>query len=137
MQYWLVKSEPDTYSFEKLVAEKTAIWDGVRNYQARNNLRAMKQGDTVLFYHSNIGLVVVGIATVIEEFFPDATAEKGDWSAIRLAPVKPIEMPVPLTLIKSMPELAEIGLVKNPRLSVMPLSKQAFNLILKLGNTKL
>jgi predicted RNA-binding protein with PUA-like domain len=137
MNYWLVKSEPDVYSFEQLVSEGKAQWDGVRNYQARNNLRAMELGDLCLFYHSNIGLAVVGIARVSRTYFPDPTAEKGDWSAVELQPVKAFERPVPLPEIKNTEALQQIGLVRNGRLSVMPLNFDEFSTLLALGDTHL
>lgn len=137
MQYWLVKSEPDTYSFQQLVSDGVTRWDGVRNYQARNNLRAMKAGDLCLFYHSNIGLEVVGIAKVAKEYFPDPTAEKGDWSAVELTPVKAFHRAVTLVEIKNHPALQQLLLVRNARLSVMPVSLDEFSLILQLGETQL
>jgi len=137
MQYWLVKSEPDVYGYEHLVKDGKTRWDGVRNYQARNNLRAMKVGDLCLFYHSNIGLEVVGIAKVTREHYPDPTAEKGDWSSVDLAPVKPFERPVTLAEIKQRPELQQLLLVRNARLSVMPVSPEEFSVILKMGETQL
>ena len=137
MQYWLVKSEPDTYSFQQLVSDGKTQWDGVRNYQARNNLRAMKAGDLCLFYHSNIGLEVVGIAKVVKEHYPDPTAEKGDWSAVELAPVKAFNCPVTLVEIKNNPDLQQLLLVRNARLSVMPVSFDEFSVILQLGKTQL
>ena len=133
MAYWLVKSEPDTYSFDDLVREGRSRWDGVRNYQARNNLRAMQVGDLCLFYHSNIGLAVVGIARVAREHYPDPTAEKGDWSCVDLVPVQPLARPVPLPEIKAHPNLQQIGLVRNGRLSVMPLTGAEFAVLLALG----
>lgn len=137
MNYWLVKSEPDVYSYDQLVAEKRGRWDGVRNYQARNNLRAMREGDLCLFYHSNIGLEVVGIARVAREHYPDPTAEKGDWSAVDLEPFKPFVQPVSLATIKAHPALQNFGLVRNGRLSVMPASFDEFSVILALGQTQL
>ena len=137
MQYWLVKSEPDTYSFGQLLSDGKTRWDGVRNYQARNNLRAMKEGDLCLYYHSNIGLEVVGIAQVAREYYPDPTAEKGDWSAVDLAPVKPFQRHVTLAEIKNQPELQQLLLVRNARLSVMPVSFDEFSAILRMGNTQL
>lgn len=134
--YWLVKQEPDTYSWDDFVAEGQSEWDGVRNYQARNNLRAMKQGDLVLFYHSVKGKEVVGIAQVITEAYPDPTAKKGDWSAVDLKPVKPLMERVSLETIKNDAKLAEIPLVKNSRLSVMPITPEHFRHILKLAKTK-
>ena len=137
MQYWLVKSEPDTFSFQQLLSDGSTRWDGVRNYQARNNLRAMKAGDLCLFYHSNIGLEVVGIAKVAKEHYPDPTAEKGDWSAVDLVPVKPFARPVPLAEIKNHPDLQQLLLVRNGRLSVMPVSFDEFSVLLQLGSTQL
>lgn len=136
MNYWLVKSEPDVYGYEHLVKDGKTRWDGVRNYQARNNLRAMKVGDLCLFYHSNIGLEVVGIAKVVREHYPDPTAEKGDWSSVDLAPVKPFTRPVTLVEIKQRPELQQLLLVRNARLSVMPVSPEEFSVILKMGETQ-
>ena len=135
MSYWLVKSEPFVFSFDDLVRDGKAQWDGVRNYQARNNLRAMQVGDICLFYHSNEGVAVVGLAKVIKEHYPDPTAEKGDWSAVELAPVKPLERHVTLAEIKTIPELQQMLLVRNGRLSVQPVSSDEFFRILDLGNT--
>lgn len=137
MNYWLVKSEPDVYAFDQLLAEGRVCWDGVRNYQARNNLRAMRTDDLCLYYHSNIGLEIVGIARVVREAYPDPTAEKGDWSAVDLAPVKALNRPVPLADIKAHPALQQFGLVRNGRLSVMPATFDEFFLLLSLGNTEL
>lgn len=135
MNYWLVKSEPDVFSFDDLVRDGMAQWDGVRNYQARNNLRAMKIGDLCLYYHSNIGLAVVGIARVTREAFPDPTATAGDWSAVELAPVKPFQKAVTLKEIKENPVLSELILVRNGRLSVMPVSPVEFGVLLEMGQT--
>lgn len=137
MNYWLVKSEPDVYSYDQLVRESRGRWDGVRNYQARNNLRAMKEGDLCFFYHSNIGLEVVAIARVVKEHYPDPTAEKGDWSCVDLEPVKPLVRPVTLAEIKAHPDLQQLLLVRNARLSVMPVSSDEFYTILQLGETDL
>jgi predicted RNA-binding protein with PUA-like domain len=136
-QHFLAKSEPDVFSWDRFVAEKRATWDGVRNFEARNNLRAMKKGDLVLFYHSNEGKAVVGIAKVIREAYPDATAEEGDWSAVDLAPVKALKTPVTLAQIKADASLADIQLIKRSRLSVVPVSATHFARILKLGETKI
>ena len=136
-QFWLVKQEPETYSWADFVAEGQAEWDGVRNYQARNNLRTMKVGDLVLYYHSVIGKEVMGIAEVVREAHPDPTAEKGDWSAVDLKPLKALDQTVNLETIKQDTLLADIPLVKHSRLSVMPLSGKHFNRILKLGQTTL
>jgi predicted RNA-binding protein with PUA-like domain len=135
MNYWLVKSEPDVYSFQQLQTEGISRWDGVRNYQARNNLRTMKKGDLCFFYHSNIGLEVVGIAEVLNEFYPDPTAEKGDWSAVDLVPYKALKNSVTLKEIKENPALQDILLVRNGRISVMPLTKDAFEEILRMSES--
>lgn len=137
MNYWLVKSEPDVYGFDQLTIDGRTRWDGVRNYQARNNLRAMQSGDICLFYHSNIGLSVVGIARVATEYFPDPTAEKGDWSAVELEPVKPFNRAVPLSEIKAHADLQQLLLVRNGRLSVMPVTSAEFFTLLGLGDTQL
>lgn len=137
MNYWLVKSEPDVYSYDQLVTEGTGRWDGVRNYQARNFLRAMKVGDLCFFYHSNIGLAVVALARVSKEYYPDPTAESGDWSCVELQPVKPLVRPVTLPEIKANPELQQLLLVRNARLSVMPVSSDEFSIILTMGETQL
>lgn len=135
--YWLVKSEPDTFSYDDLVKDGKTRWDGVRNYQARNNLRAMQVGELCLFYHSNIGLEVVGIARVQRAHYPDPTAEKGDWSCVDLEPYKAFNRPVPLPEIKNLPDLQNIALVRNGRLSVMPLTFDEFSILLKMGDTQL
>ncbi|HVK64787.1 MAG TPA: EVE domain-containing protein [Polyangium sp.] len=137
MHYWLVKSEPYKYSFARLLTDKRAVWDGVRNYEARNNLRAMKKGDLLLFYHSNEGKAVVGIARVAREAYPDPTAEGEDWSAIDVEPVIPFKAPVELEVIKSDPFLTDIALLKRSRLSVVPVSAEHFEHVLALGKTKL
>ncbi len=137
MQYFLIKSEPDTYSFEQLQADGRTRWDGIRNYQARNNLRSMRPGDLCLFYHSNIGLEVVGIARAAGEPYADPTAEKGDWSAIDMEPVQPLARAIPLTEIKNHPGLQHLGLVRNGRLSVMPVTFDEFSILLALGETQL
>ena len=133
MAYWLVKSEPFVYSFERLLEEKRVVWDGVRNYMARNYLRAMAKGDRVLFYHSREGLEVVGICEVLQEHYPDPTAEAGDWSVVDLGPVMALPRPVSLKQIKMTPELQNIGLVRMGRLSVMPLTGEEYEKILELS----
>ncbi|MCS6822299.1 MAG: EVE domain-containing protein [Microscillaceae bacterium] len=134
MQYWLVKSEPFKYSWETFVKEGRTFWDGVRNFQARNNLKAMKVNDLVLFYHSNEGKAVVGIAKVIKEYYPDPTTTDPQWVAVDLAPVQPLAQPVSLEMIKRDSRLANIPLLKQPRLSVMPLTQEEFDTIVALGN---
>ena len=136
-KFWLVKQEPETYSWSDFVKEGKAAWTGVRNYQARNNLRAMNQGDPVLFYHSGDGKEVVGIARVAREAYPDPTATEGDWSGVDLAPVKALKKPVARDIIKVDKALKDILLIRNSRLSVMPLTEAQFNRILELGETKL
>lgn len=137
MNYWLMKSEPYVYSFDDLLRDGKTMWDGVRNYQARNNMRAMKEGDLVLYYHSNKGLEIVGVARVVREAYPDPTAEKGDWSAVDIEPVVKLNKPVPLKLIKQTPELSQMQLVRNSRLSVSPVTAEEFAKILELGETTL
>ena len=131
-QYWLVKQEPTAYSWDQFMADGKTDWTGVRNFQARNNLRSMKSGDQVLFYHSVNGKAVVGIAVVSREAFPDPTATSGDWSAVEIKPVRPVNPPVTLDKIKSDPALAEIPLLRQSRLSVMSLSKNEFDGVLGL-----
>lgn len=131
--YWLVKSEPFKYSWDDLVEDGSTYWDGVRNYQARNNLRAMKIGDYALYYHSNEGKAVVGIAVVTRGAYPDPTTDDERWVVVDVEPVKPLKSPVTLAQIKADPKLAKIPLVTHSRLSVMPLEKAAFDRILELG----
>ena len=132
-QYWLVKQEPTAYSWDQFVADGKTDWTGVRNFQARNNLRSMKSGDQVLFYHSVNGKAVVGIAVVSREAFPDPTATSGDWSAVEIKPVRPVNPPVTLEQIKSDPALAQIPLLRQSRLSVMQLSNQEFDGVLRIA----
>jgi predicted RNA-binding protein with PUA-like domain len=132
-QYWLVKQEPTAYSWDQFMADGKTDWTGVRNFQARNNLRSMKSGDQVLFYHSVNGKAVVGIAVVSREAFPDPTATSGDWSAVEIKPVRPVNPPVTLDKIKSDPALAQIPLLRQSRLSVMSLSKNEFDGVLGLA----
>ena len=132
-QYWLVKQEPTAYSWDQFVADGKTDWTGVRNFQARNNLRAMKSGDQVLFYHSVNGKAVVGLAVVSREAFPDPTDTTGDWSAVEIKPVRPVSPPVTLSQIKEDPKLAQIPLLRQGRLSVMALSEQEFEGVLALG----
>ncbi|MEW6297561.1 MAG: EVE domain-containing protein [Thermodesulfobacteriota bacterium] len=133
MPYWLVKSEPDTYSWDQFCKDGRTAWDGVRNYQARNNLRAMRAGDLVLFYHSNEGLAVVGVARVITEAYQDPTTDDPRWVAVDLEPVETFTHPVSLQDIKSEKRLRNIGLMKQPRLSVMPLTQEEFETIVAKG----
>jgi len=135
--YFLVKSEPDKYPWQKLVTDKKAVWDGVRSFEARNNLRAMKKGDLVLFYHSNIGKEIVGVASVSKEAYADPTATEGDWSVVELTPKKALATPVTLAQIKADKALAQIALIKRSRLSVVPITDTEFTHILGLAKTKL
>jgi len=135
--YWLVKSEPFEYSWDTFVEDGSTYWDGVRNYTARNNLQAMEKGDLVLYYHSNEGKEVVGVARVTRESYPDPTIDDDRWVVVDLAPVKPLEQPVTLAQVKADPKLSEMALVKQSRLSVMPVEKGAFDRILALGGTTL
>ena len=134
--FWLVKSEPSTYSWDQFVAEKGTFWSGVRNPMARNNLAAMTKGDAVLFYHSGEGKEVVGLASVTKESTPDPSADDPKWLGVDLAPVKPLAQAVTLKAIKAEKSLAEIALVRLSRLSVIPLTKVAFEKILAMGKTK-
>jgi hypothetical protein len=131
--HWLVKSEPSAYSWADLVRDGKTAWTGVRNFQARNNLRAMKKGDLVFFYQSVTAPAVMGISKVEKEAYPDPTTKEGDWSCVDLAHVTPLLSPVTLALIKGVPILAEISLIKQSRLSVMPVTKKEFELIVKMG----
>ena len=136
-KFWLVKQEPETYSWTTLVEEGKTAWTGVRNYQARNNLRAMSKGDPVLFYHSGESKEIVGIARVAKKAYPDPTATEGDWSGVDLAPLTALKEPVTLGVIKADNALKDILLIRNSRLSVMPLTQAQFNRILELGQTLL
>ncbi len=135
--YWLVKSEPGSYSWDQLVKDQSTFWSGVRNPLAKSHLAAMAKDDLVLFYHSGEGKEVVGIARVVKESYPDPTADDPRWLAVDLAPVKPFSAPVSLATIKAEPALRELALVRQGRLSVMPIPKPAFEKILALGKTKL
>ena len=135
--HWLVKSEPFKYSWQKFVADKKAVWDGVRNFEARNNLRAMKKGDLVLFYHSSEGKEVVGIASVAKEAYPDPTATEGDWSAVELTPKKALSEPVTLAQVKADKQLSAFALVRKARISIIPTTPAEFARVLELGRTKL
>jgi predicted RNA-binding protein with PUA-like domain len=133
MNYWLVKSEPEAYSWDAFVKDKRAAWTGVRNFQARNNLRAMKKGDLALYYHSVSAKQVVGVAKVEKEAYPDPTAKEGDWSCVDLAPLKPFATAVSLDQIKSEKSLAGMALLKQSRLSVTPVTKAEFQKLMQLG----
>ena len=134
MQHWLVKSEPVKYSWEKFNKDGRTFWDGVRNYQARNNLREMKEGDLVLFYHSNDGKEVVGIAKVVKEAYQDPTTDDKNWLVVDLSPVETLNNPVTLETIKADERLKDVGLVRQGRLSVMGLKREEFDRIVELGS---
>ena len=136
MAYWLVKSEPFKYSWDQFEKDKKTFWDGVRNYAARNNLKAMKKGEQVLYYHSNEGVEVVGIAEVVKEFYQDPTTTEEAWVVVDLKPVKKLKKPGPLSAIKAEPRLANMALVKLSRLSVQPVTEQEWKVILELAGEK-
>jgi predicted RNA-binding protein with PUA-like domain len=136
MHYWMVKTEPEAYAWSDFLRDKKTVWDGVRNFQARNHLRAMKRGDRVLFYASVTTKAVLGTATVTKEHFPDPKAEEGDWAAVELTIGESFAHPVELRSIKAEPKLADLPLLRQSRLSVMPLTKAHFDLIVKMGGGK-
>ncbi len=133
---WLVKQEPETYSWDDFVRDGRTDWTGVRNFQARNNLRQMKAGDRVLFYHSGIGKCVVGTAEVAKAAYPDPTAEDPQWVAVDLKPVKPLNEPVPLASIRYHAKLGNLPLIRQSQLSVMRLTKEEFETIVGMGTGK-
>jgi predicted RNA-binding protein with PUA-like domain len=134
MAYWLLKSEPFKYSWEQLEKDKKTFWDGVRNYAARNNLRAMKKGDLAFFYHSNEGLEIVGIVKIIKEAYQDPTTKEVAWVAVDVAPFKKLKKPVTLAQIKSDKRLQNIALVKLSRLSVQPVTPEEWDFIIELAS---
>ena len=135
--FWIIKQEPSQYNWKQFEKDRETYWDGVRNYQARNNLKNMKKGDNLLFYHSVVGKEIVGIAEVTREAYPDPTTDDERWVVVDLKPIKPFKVPVTLEEIKAHKELSEIALIKQARLSVIPITKKEFQILLKLGNTKL
>jgi len=130
MKYWLVKSEPYKYSWQMMIKDKTTYWDGVRNYQARNNLKSMKKGDKVLFYHSNEGKEIVGLTKVVKEFYQDPTTDDDKWVVVDLKAVKTLKRAISLKEIKSDNKLKDISLIKQSRLSVMEIKKEHFEYII-------
>jgi predicted RNA-binding protein with PUA-like domain len=132
MNYWLLKTEPETFSWDTLEKEGTSMWDGVRNFQARNNLRIMKKGDSVLFYHSGKNPGIVGLAEVVKEHYPDPTAKEGDWSVVDVKPIRKFKRFVTLQEIKQNSDFKDMYLVRSSRLSVQPVKPDEYNLILKL-----
>jgi predicted RNA-binding protein with PUA-like domain len=136
MAHWLIKSEPSTYSFAQLQKDKKTVWDGIRNFEARNNLRAMKKGDLCLFYHSGDGKEIVGLVKVIKTAYQDPKSDE-DWSAVDVAPVKAIKVPVTLQSIKAHKKLREMALVRKSRLSVVPVTEEEFEVVLAEGKTSI
>jgi len=137
MNYWLVKSEPFKYSWEQFVRDGKTFWDGVRNYGARNNLKAMKEGDLVLFYHSNEGLAIVGIAEVVKESYQDPTTSDKNWVVVDLKPVKSLNKPVTLAQIKNEPSLQSMDLVRLSRLSVGTVKEREYRKVLAMAGMKI
>ena len=135
--YWMVKQEPESYSWDDFVKDGKTAWTGVRNFQARNHLRAMRKGDIVFFYHSVSEKRVVGVAKIVEEHYADPTADEGDWSAVEIAPVKALKTPVTLEAIKADALLREMPLIRQSRLSVLPLTADQAEKLLSLAETKL
>ena len=136
MNYWLVKSEPFKYSWEQFLKDKKAVWDGVRNYAARNNMRAMKKGDLLFFYHSNEGLAIVGIAKVVKEAYQDPTTDDTAWSVVEIAPFKTLKRSVTLSEIKADKQLASMQIIKLSRLSVSSVKPEEFDRIIALSEAK-
>ena len=136
MNHWLLKTEPETFSWENLEKEGQSMWDGVRNYQARNNLRLMKKGDIFFFYHSGKNPGIIGIAEVIREHYADPTATEGDWSAVDIKPVRKLKRVISLEEIKQISALKNMYLIRNTRLSVQPVTKEEYNSILDLESGK-
>ncbi|MBS1666578.1 MAG: EVE domain-containing protein [Bacteroidetes bacterium] len=136
MAYWLVKSEPSTYSWDQLEKDKQTSWDGVRNYAARIHLRAMKKGDETFYYHSNEGKEIVGIAKISKEAYPDSTAKEGDWVAVEIKPFKKLKNPVSLETIKQDKRLKDMALVRLGRLSVQPVTEKEWEIVMSLAETK-
>lgn len=133
MAYWLVKSEPSSYSYEQLVKDKQTAWTGVRNYAARIHLKAMKKGEEVLYYHSNEGVEIVGIAKVAKEFYQDPTTEDTNWVAVDIKPVSRLKNPVPLTKIKNDKRLSTMALVRLGRLSVQPVTEEEWKIVMEMA----
>ena len=137
LSFWLMKSEPYKYSWDDLKRDGSTYWDGVRNYGARNNLKAMKKEDLSFYYHSNEGKEIVGISKVIKEFYQDPTTDDDRWVVVEIEPVKDMKTPVSLAMVKADAALADMALVKQARLSVQPVTRSEFKRVLSLGNTSL
>lgn len=136
MNYWIVKSEPFKYSWDRLIKDGQTFWDGVRNYAARNNLRAMKNGDKVFFYHSNEGLEIVGLAQVVREAYPDPTIDDDTWVAVDIKPVKTLKKPVPLAVMKKTPGLESLQLIRIGRLSVSAVTEEEYQVVMSLAGER-
>ena len=136
MRYWLLKSEPSAYSWDQLVKDRRTNWSGVRNFQAANNLKAMKKGDRAFFYHSNEGLAVVGAVEIVKEAYPDPSDKSGRFVMVDVAPLTPAKQPVTLAEIKQTPALKDLALVKQSRLSVSPMSAEEWRVIAKMAGIK-
>lgn len=135
MNYWIIKSEPHKYAWEKFLTDGRTHWDGVRNYQARNNLQAMREGDLALFYHSNEGKEIVGVAKVVREAYPDTSSTEPQWVMVDFVPVETLPKPVTLSAIKANPDLQNIGLLRQSRLSVIALKPEEFDKLLLMAHT--
>ncbi len=136
MAYWLMKSEPGSYSWDDLVRDKETYWDGVRNHQASNNMKAMKNGDRVFFYHSVSEKAIVGVMEVIKEYYPDHTDKSGRFGMVDVKPIEPVQNPVTLAEIKAEPKLADLALVRHTRLSVLPVSDAHWKILSKMAGVK-
>ena len=136
MAHWLIKSEPFKYNWDQLVKDKQTFWDGVRNYAARNNLRAMKKGDELFFYHSNEGLEIVGIVKVVKEAYQDPTTDDANWVVVDIKPVKKLKRPVTLAEIKNNKQLSNMALIRLGRLSVSPVTDEEWSIIMELSEKK-
>jgi predicted RNA-binding protein with PUA-like domain len=134
MNYWLAKTEPETFSWDDLVKKGSSMWDGVRNFQARNNIRKMKTGDKVLFYHSGKNPGIIAIAEVSKEYYPDPTADEGDWSVVDVVPVRPLKRFISLHELKQIHNLKDMALMNSPRLSVQPVRQEEFEHIILIEN---
>lgn len=136
MRYWLMKSEPQAYSWSKLVADGRGNWDGVRNHQAKNNLMATKPGDRAFFYHSSEGLEIVGVMEIVGEYRPDPTDPTGKWGMVEVRPLYPVKRPVPLTAIRAEKRLKDLALVRHTRLSVMPVAAEEWRILSEMAGVR-
>ncbi|MBC7722399.1 MAG: EVE domain-containing protein [Pedobacter sp.] len=137
MNYWLIKSEPFKYSWDQFVKDGQTFWDGVRNYQARNNLKAMKKGDLLFWYHSNEGMEIVGIAKLVKEYYQDPTTEDPNWVVVDVKPFKKLKKPVSLAQVKATPSLSQMALVRFGRLSVQPVTEDEWNIVMDMAETEM